>query len=170
MLKDIYSQAQLHLECYKSHDRLLRYDLVNLSNKKSACLEEFSNIRDTVKKPEAKVSKNSIESLIKEKHFIEDQLIRYKMNIEQIRSFKETCMDQLKDACTKVRIKDGEINNLRAELKRREEGSRGPSKYLSGLLGDRLGFKKSEFFTKPAAAVSGKSSTMESSKSSLRFF
>ena len=75
MLKDIYSQAQLHLECYKSHDRLLRYDLVNLSNKKSACLEEFSNIRDTVKKPEAKVSKNSIESLIKEKHFIEDQVL-----------------------------------------------------------------------------------------------
>jgi hypothetical protein len=156
----------LQLQCYKSHDRLLRYDQSNLHCKKNSLLEEIQKIRESFKKPEPKVSINQIEALTREKHFIEDQLVKYKMNFEQLKMLKETCLEQLKETCCKVKIKEREVQNLSVELKKRTESRKPPGKVKS-LLIDKLGLSKEPFGR--VSTGTSKTST-ESSKSSFRFF
>lgn len=167
MLKEIYSLAQLQEECYRSHDRQLRIDQINLSNKKAVLLEDIQKIRDLPKASQKFVNAQKIDQLTKEKYFIEDQLIKYKQSQESLIDQKEYYQLNLSKSCKILKIKESEIKNLETEIDRRLIQTRGKKSLTGRNFQDKSRLQKPDSCPSSfSTALSYKNSTMESSRGS----
>jgi hypothetical protein len=117
----VLQQAGLHLECYKSHEKLLLEDQNTLINKQNVLIEEFSKFKEVPKKGKKSVSKDLLKKykLAKTTRLsLEDQLVKLKVNLQSLKEKEEKMLLILHDACSKSKKKDSEISILNLQIAR----------------------------------------------------
>lgn len=157
----------LQEECYKSHHEQLICDQSNLSKKKVILLEDFQKVKDLPKASQKLVNAQKIDHLTKQKHFLEDQLIKFKQNHESLLDQKEHIQLNLSKSCKILKIKDCEIKNLESEIDRRLLLSRNKKSSKFPYPSNKSRLQKPDGHPSSYSSLqSYKNSTMESSKSS----
>ena len=154
---------------------MLQSNQYKLYKKYKALQEELisaTSEKETYIEPEEQPS--LIEEAIKEKNHIEDQIIKYKLSIESLKTQEENLLGGITRAENIIKIKDIEIKNLNAQVQKLKS-----SKPVSNNVAvksnseKRCGINKNDIKPYPTSsfsigisAPSQKSTTLESSRSS----
>lgn len=175
MLKDVLSQANLHLECYRSHEKILSSQYKKLKKKEKTLKSELSYLshEKSSKKNFTKEELLVLQS-IEEKVYLEDQIVKYKFALENLKTEEEQVLEELNQSCFLSKLKDNEIKNITSEIQKTKINQFHKKKTLGKCSSDkRCGINKEDIrpFTIGSYSLgfgnhSQKSTTLESSRSS----
>lgn len=173
ILKDILSQTTLHLECYQYHDKLLRSNHKKLSRKEKALQSELIDLNYSKVEIAESQSNCLLDSALMGKMQIEDQLIKYKLSIENLKADEESLLEKLSTVNSTVKIKENEIKNLTGQVQRLKSVNPQSKNIMKSNSEKRCGINKHDVKPYPISSYSlglsipsQKSTTLESSRSS----
>ena len=146
-----------------------------LINKREALQNELRLIKKThalIEEPKENLI--LIDNAIKEKINIENQIVKYKLSLENIKADEERLLEEINRAKKISKIKENEIKNLNSRIENLKSNKFAAKKFLAKSSSDRrCGISKEDIKQYPASSYSlglsgpsQKSTTLESSRSS----